>query len=230
MPPSSADQTDSYRGRWVYDAGKAEPYQSRDPGKNAAELRLITRAFALVPKTHRVLDIPCGGGRVAIHLAKLGYQVSAADLSPAMLAFCENKVAASGLACPVEQQDVERLTYGAGAFDAIVCFRLFHHFPTPEIRRRSVGELCRVAKHQVVLSYFNPYSPTALQRKFRAATGGRRSSKYSTPLSEVASYFREFGFRLVKDFAQLRFLHTLHLAVFERVTAGLDSSQLSSST
>jgi 2-polyprenyl-3-methyl-5-hydroxy-6-metoxy-1,4-benzoquinol methylase len=48
-------------------------------------MRLVDRAFALVPKTHRVLDVPCGGGRVTIHLAQSGYQVSSADLSEAML-------------------------------------------------------------------------------------------------------------------------------------------------
>jgi hypothetical protein len=50
----------------------------------------------------------------------------------------------------------------------------------------------------------------------RVALGGRTSAKHSTPLSEVREYFAQAGFGLVKDFAQMPLVHTLHLAVFER--------------
>jgi hypothetical protein len=49
--------------------------------------------------------------------------------------------------------------------------------------------------------------------------GGKKSDKHTTPLSEVRRYFENAGFRLVRDFAQLRLIHTLHLALFERVEA-----------
>ena len=65
-----AAPTTTYRGRVKYDQTTATKYQTRKPAKHRAEMRLIDRAFALIPKTHRVLDVPCGGGRVAVHLAK----------------------------------------------------------------------------------------------------------------------------------------------------------------
>ena len=95
---------------------------------------------------------------------------------------------------------------------AFVCFRLFHHFPNAEIRQRVVSELCRVARQFVVLSYFSPRSVTSLKRKIT----GRESHRHATPLTEVAGYFEACGFQLVKDFAQLPLLHTLHVAIFER--------------
>jgi hypothetical protein len=79
-----------------------------------------------------------------------------------------------------------------------------------------VTELCRVARQYVALSYFSPASVTSVKRQIRAAIGGRRSDKHPTPLSEVQGYFTKAGFRLVKDFAQMPLIHTLHLAVFER--------------
>ncbi len=99
----------------------------------------------------------------------------------------------------------------------MISFRLFHHFPNAEIRQRAVRELCRVAGQFVVLSYFSAASVTSLKRKLRVAMGGRTSAKHSTPLSEVRDYFARAGFRFVKDFAQMPFIHTLHVAVFERM-------------
>jgi 2-polyprenyl-3-methyl-5-hydroxy-6-metoxy-1,4-benzoquinol methylase len=209
-------QTVAYRGRVKYTEAAARKYQTRKPAKHRAEMRLIDRAFALIPKTHRVLDVPCGGGRVTVHLAERGYRVSAADLSEAMLEIAREHVAERHVDCAVQRQDIEKLTYADGAFDTVVSFRLFHHFPTAEIRQRVVNELCRVARHNVVLSYFSPLSFTSVKRKLRAATGGRDSQKYPTPLSEVEAYFKSAGFRLVKNFAQTPLVHTLHVAVFER--------------
>ena len=133
-----------------------------------------------------------------------------------MIEITRENIAQARLKILVEKQDVERLTYSDGHFDAIVSFRLFHHFPDVDTRRRVVREFCRVARNHVALSYFSPYSFTSAQRKWRAARGGRKSQKHSTPLSEVRRYFAECGFELVRDFARLNLVHTLHLAVFRR--------------
>lgn len=202
----------SYAGRVKYDGKHSRNYQVRKPRKHQAEMRLIDRAFALVPKNHRVLDVPCGGGRVMIHLAKKGYQASGADLSESMLAIARDHVSEADLPCTVERQDLEKLSYADRYFDSIVCFRLFHHFPTPEIRQRVVSELCRVAATSVVLSYFSPRSVQSVRRKL----SGKDRDRFATPLEEVKGYFANAGFRLVKDFAQTPLLHTLHLAVFDR--------------
>jgi 2-polyprenyl-3-methyl-5-hydroxy-6-metoxy-1,4-benzoquinol methylase len=206
----------AYRGRTKYTKETAKKYQKRKPGKHRVEMRMIDKAFSHIPKTHRVLDVPCGGGRVTIHLARKGYKMSSADLSENMIEFARQHIAEAKLDCTVEQQDVEKFTLPDNSFDTIVSFRLFHHFPNPEIRQRVVNEMCRVAAHNVVLSYFSPVSWTSMKRKLRAARG-RKSEKYATALAEVVGYFEKAGFRLVKNYAQLPVIHTLHLAVFERI-------------
>jgi len=204
----------TYRGRTKYDEQTARGYKV---GKHRAEMRLVDRAFTRVPKSHHVLDVPCGGGRVAVHLAQRGYKVSCADLSDAMLTIARETLAKHKLSCPVEKQDIEQLAFADHAFDTIISFRLFHHFPNPEIRRRAVSQLCRVARKYVAMSYFSPVSVTSVKRHLRASLGGKRSQKHDTPLSEVKEYFAAAGFKLVKDFAQLPLIHTMHLALFERV-------------
>jgi len=206
----------AYRGKIKYDIQTALAYKDRPPRQQVAEIALVDRVFRWVPKTHRILDLPCGGGRVSVHLARNGYQVSCADHSEAMLEIARRFLRENRLECPVERQDIEALTYSNRQFDTVICFRLFHHFPTPAIRQGAVAELCRVAGSYVALSYFSPLSVTSLKRRLRAGLGGRASQKLATPRAEVEAYFRSQGFRLVKDFARSPFLHTLHLALFER--------------
>jgi 2-polyprenyl-3-methyl-5-hydroxy-6-metoxy-1,4-benzoquinol methylase len=206
----------TYRGREKYDLKTALAYQRVSPAKHRAEMNLLDRAFALVPKHYNILDIPCGGGRVSIHLSHQGYAVEAADLSEAMVGIAAKNVADSGVPCIVERQDVEEMTYLDSSVDAIVCFRLFHHFPDPATRQRCVSQLCRVARRLVVISYFSPLSATSLRRTVVAAAGGKRSPKHSTSLREIQGYFKPNGFELVRNFARMPFIHTLHVAVFER--------------
>ena len=209
-------ETVAYRGRVKYDEKTAKGYQVRKTGKHLAEMKLVDRAFSLIPKTHRVLDLPCGGGRVTVHLGLQGYNMSSADLSDAMLAITRESIAQNGLKATVEKQDIEKLTYADQHFDSLISFRLFHHFPNPEIRQCAVSELCRIAKQFVAISYFSPASVTSVKRSIRSAMGGRKSDKHPTSLTEVKRYFAKAGFRFVKDFARTPIIHTLHVAVFER--------------
>lgn len=205
----------AYQARVKYNEAKARKYQIRKERKNRAELHLVERAFRLIP-LGSVLDAPCGGGRVSLLLADKGYQMKAGDLSEAMRGIARENFDKAGLSIPVEAEDVERLSYASQSFNTVICFRLFHHFPDPQIRQQVVKELCRVASEFVALSYFSPYSVTSLQRRWRTARGGRVSQKHSNSLEEVDGYFRAAGFRLVRDFARLPLIHTLHLAVFQR--------------
>ncbi len=208
----------TYRARTEYDERKATSYQNRKASKDANEIKLLDRAFKLIPKSNTVLDLPCGGGRVFLHLAKQGYQVKAADLSDEMIKIAQKNADEAGLGITVEKADMEDLFFADKSVDTMVCFRLFHHFPTPAIRQRAVNEMCRVAKQYVVITYFSLYSWTPFKRILREKLGGRKSHKFATSLSEVEGYFVNSGYRLVKDFAQLPFVHTLHIAIFERVS------------
>ena len=206
----------AYSGRVRYTPEAAQRYQQRDLKKHEAEMRLVEKAFRHVPPG-RVLDVPCGGGRVGIWLAHHGYTVTAADLSEAMLDITRKNVRLESVPVEVQRQDVESLQYEARSFDAVISFRLFHHFPNQEIRARVVAELCRVARRHVLLSYFSPWAGTSVKRQLQKKWFGRKMAKFATPLSEVKGYFAANGFRFVRNFARTPLLHTLNLAVFERV-------------
>ena len=70
--------------------------------------------------------------------------------------------------------DAHALPFEAGAFDVAVCLRVLMHTPD---WARCVGELCRVARHRVVLDYPALLSAAALQsvgRRAAAAFGRGR--------------------------------------------------------
>jgi SAM-dependent methyltransferase len=88
-----------YRGKTKYDVSTALAYKDRPARQQFAEMALLDQVFTLVAKSRRVLDLPCGGGRVSVHLARQGYQVSGADHSVAMLQIARQGLADNGLDC-----------------------------------------------------------------------------------------------------------------------------------
>jgi 2-polyprenyl-3-methyl-5-hydroxy-6-metoxy-1,4-benzoquinol methylase len=197
-----------------YSESNSATYQNRNPRRHRNEMQMVARVFSRVPRG-TVLDIPSGGGRVGLFLAKQGYQVTCADYSQAMVDITRQSANASGANIAVDQQNIEAMTYGDGAFDTVVCFRLFHHFPDRAIRARAVREMCRVACDRVALSYFSPWAFSAVERKVRGWVKGRQM-KFATSLGEVRGYFDACGFELERDFGQLPLVQTLHVGLFAR--------------
>lgn len=217
--PSSPRPTSAYLGRVKYNLRRSRNYQRQDPSKNRAEMALIEKAFASIPKRQHILDIPCGGGRATLKLARDGYRVTAADLSASMRQIASSNLAQAGLPDPVLALDVEAIQLPDRSVDTALCFRLFHHFPNVEIRRQAVSELCRVSRHYVVLSYLSVWAYTSILRRLQSLLLKKRSGKFSNTLRDVKGYFDQAGFHLVQDHARFPFVHTLHLAVFKRTGA-----------
>jgi 2-polyprenyl-3-methyl-5-hydroxy-6-metoxy-1,4-benzoquinol methylase len=215
-----------YTAKTRYDEQKVKKYQQRKPARHRAEMRIVARAFTSIPKWHRILDVPCGWGRITATLAKEGYQVTGADISTAMLAAARETLDTAQLRCPIEYQDIERMAYPDRCFDTVICFRLFHHFPSVALRRHVVGELCRVADGFVLLSYLSPFSITSIRRQIRSTLLHTELTTHSTSIKELRGYFLEAGFHLVRDFPQTPYFHSLHLALFQRSESlASDSSQ-----
>jgi len=201
----------------TYDSEQAQRYQqTKSPRKHRAEMRLVERALAFVSRDARLLDVPCGYGRVMEHLHARGYRVSGADLSEPMLELARANLGARGWSGSLERQDLLALGYPDRAFDALICFRVFHHLPDADTRQAVVAELCRVAAGHVLLSYISPTSFTSRLASLRAAWGGKARGRHATALGELDGYFERCGFRLVRDLARLRLVHSLHLSVWER--------------
>jgi ubiquinone/menaquinone biosynthesis C-methylase UbiE len=181
-----------------------------------AEQRLARRALARLPPGASVLDLPCGAGRMSLLLFEAGFRVTAADVSPAMADLARERFRSLGLALPVEVRDLEATGYPDGAFDAVFCFRLFHHFPTDALRARAAAELRRIARSHLVVSYLDARSFTSLRRAWQVRRGWKRASKFTQTPSEMRGFFEVDGWRVVDDLARAPFLHSLRVVVVER--------------
>ena len=102
--------------------------------------------------TIRVLDIGCGPGFFSIVLAEQGYQVTAVDLTRAMLD--EAKRNAGHLADHIHflEMDAQHLIFSDASFDAIVTRNLTWNLPDP---KRAYEEWVRVLKPDGILLNFD---------------------------------------------------------------------------
>lgn len=110
----------------VYGKLSTEFYDADQPRASAAELAWYD---ARLPRdAGPVLDAMCGSGRLLVPLVQRGFHVHGADISAAMLASCEARLAAAGLMTTLFRQDLAELNVpfrygaaflGAGAFQVL---------------------------------------------------------------------------------------------------------------
>jgi len=159
--------------------------------KDAREKACVAELLAGLPPGSRVLDLPCGAGRLMPFLAGLGHRLSGADVSDHMLEQARKRLDAelgeAGAAIDLSRQDVLALGYADGTFDAVVSNRLFHHFSEPDTRRRALAELSRVCKGPLVVSFFCSATLGAWKRRIVNAIKG------VTPVDRIPIPLAAFG-------------------------------------
>src|SRR5438105_1699682 len=91
---------------------------ARTPGADHAHEEINRPALLglLPPRSHRVLDMACGEGRISRLLASLGHRVVGIDASPAMVRFA----AAHPAAPPAVLADATAMPFEERAFDLVV--------------------------------------------------------------------------------------------------------------
>lgn len=132
--------------------------------------RLVT--FAGIKPGHRVLDVACGTGVVAVTAARRDAHVTALDLTPELLSVARDNAQIAGVAVDWHEGDVESLPFPDGSFDVVVS-QYGHMFaPRPEV---AVTEMLRVLRVGGVLA-FSTWPPELLVGRIFAIT-----AKYMPP-------------------------------------------------
>lgn len=104
-------------------------------------------AQAAIKPGHRVLDLGCGTGTLAI-LAKEAVpaaDVAGLDGDPRILEQARAKAEAAALAVRFDHGFSTELPYAAGSFDRVLSTLFFHHL-TSDDKRRTLGEIARVLR------------------------------------------------------------------------------------
>ncbi|GJL81409.1 MAG: hypothetical protein DHS20C01_10430 [marine bacterium B5-7] len=149
--------------------------------KNRREMARIIEGLEGLAAGSRVLDLPCGSGRLEPMLLEKGYRVVAADYSQPMIevatVYLDDITIKPGIESSshgdphspapaeivFEQQDVLNTTFEDNAFDAIICNRLLHHYPEAATRRAVLAELRRICRDRLIVSYYDNYALSALK-------------------------------------------------------------------
>ena len=77
----------------------------------------------------RALDLGCGPGRNAVHLASLGFDVDAVDLSPAAVTWGEERAREAGVDVRFHCGDIFSAELPSGRYDLVYDSGCFHHLP-----------------------------------------------------------------------------------------------------
>lgn len=134
----------------------------------------------------RILCLAEGEGRNAVHLATLGYQVTAVDASAVGLAKAQQLAQQRGVAITTVVADLADFTIAAGQWDGIVS--IFCHLP-PDLRRqvhRSVVEGLRPGGVLVL----EAYTPKQLDYN----TGGPPVAEMTMSLEQLQSELEGLAF------------------------------------
>ena len=208
-------RSDHYSYTAYADPGMAERFDRERFGGPIGALLLegqerVLGDFLGEMNNRRIIDVGTGTGRVALVLARRGAHVTAVDASAEMLETARRRAAEEGLAVSFDRDDAHALHFPSRAFDHAVSLRVLMHAPD---WRRCLGELCRLARHRVVVDFPALASAAALQAVTRRAVQamGRNVEAYRVfRLQTITREFEQHGFRVCRVHRQFVLPIALH--------------------
>jgi SAM-dependent methyltransferase len=149
---------------------------------DAIEKRAVRKVVDLVRNeisNPRVLDVPCGTGRITEVLLEQGLEVVGGDISLQMLEVAGAKLSRFGDRVELRRLDLDRLQLSDGSFELVTCIRLLHHLQTEE-RAPILRELARVSNCFVLVNVSYSSSYYRLRRRLKRVLGLGHSRASST--------------------------------------------------
>ena len=146
--------------------------------------RILKEYSHLLPKQGCSLDLACGLGANALHLAKLGLESHGWDISPVALNRLQEFADSRGLKVTTLQRDIENQPPPGNCFDVIVVSQFLH--------RPLCARLVNALKPNGLLFYqtFNIHRPS---------NHGPNNPAYLLACNELLSLFSELTIRAYEE-------------------------------
>ncbi len=167
---------------------------------NWSEKRVVQRLAADISAqipVKRVLDVPCGTGRIAEHLTDLFPAVTCADISNEMMNVARDRL--SQKVSPdtrFESADIFHLHFPDRSFEIVFCIRLLQHFSSTD-RSAILQQLARVSNKFVVVNLMYGSGYYGALREIRKRLGAY-TPKHAATANELEGEIASAGLRLVK--------------------------------
>lgn len=189
IAPAKLRNYESLRGAEAYKQDHQRKLHRRLSDRR--ERAILERYLAEIGPCARILDLPCGHGRLADLLAGRCRHLIEGDWSLSMVELDRRDhgragrsyLRASALEIPLPDRSV----------DAAVSIRLNHHLETQELRERHLRELFRTAARAVIATWFSHTSLKAVLRRLQARFVDRRH-KHTLRNARVREIAAECGF------------------------------------
>jgi ubiquinone/menaquinone biosynthesis C-methylase UbiE len=194
---------------WRYaEQERAQRYGARKHKRMAQEAALLRRLLEGTQLGERILDVPCGTGRLAALFGELGLRYSGCDAAHGMLLEARHSCQ------QLVQGRLPELPFADQSFDSVICFRYLHH--APPVRQSAVlAELARLARRHLMVSAFHPISAHELQRKLRVAFRRKERGRWPTAPRELDAQLAGCGFHPLRHVRQGIF-RDLWIGLYER--------------
>jgi SAM-dependent methyltransferase len=132
------------------------------------ERSLVEGFLSALPRGARLLDLPCGSGRLVplFQKAKMGFV--GADVAWPMLRLARQWIGEPALI----KADALALPFRRGAFDGVISVRLLHRIRERELRGQMLREMARVTRGPILVTYYARWNVRGIQRWLRGKYPG----------------------------------------------------------
>jgi ubiquinone/menaquinone biosynthesis C-methylase UbiE len=165
---------------------------------NRREQRAVARILSELKDVATILDMPSGAGRFLLTLVGEKRTILEMDISHEMISLGHERVVSHSIQSKVHfaQGSAFQLPLADGSIDCIFCNRLLHHFKDAGDRMKLLAELHRVARQNVIVSFFD-YHRFGKLRVFLKKLRGRKPDYSGYPTKEFfESELSQVGFKV----------------------------------
>ena len=155
----------------------------------------------------KALDLGCGEGRDAIHLAKRGYSVTAVDISAVGLEKLRTDARKEGKTVECHQMDVSSFALQENSFDVIVARTILDHLPQPDTQILAARMTLALARNGLLfVTVFTIDDPGALEDKNKASECAHHIKHYFSR-NELRELFPHLQLLLYQEAVELDVSH-----------------------
>lgn len=205
----------------IYDQQRFSSYRGKIA--NYLDQRALIRALKHIPQSRsgpfRLLDIPCGTGRMTKFLLDKGKHVTGADISMEMMEVAKKKIQSQSNFGGFFQEDAANLTFPDNSFDCILSIRFIGHIPK-NVRIEILKEFARVSDYVILEVSFKSRTAELRQKVDEyLKTGSKLPKRWSWHIfdkQELKQEVEQCGWKIAKIEAKLPILSNSNYVLLQR--------------